>query len=137
VVRVRLEPVALVVQVDHVRLVPVEVHLVRASVAHVQAALQVGHRVEHQDLLVQAAAQVQVAVAALAVELPERSVRAAAREARLASRSARNAKSMSRDRHLALVERLFHAATAPLLFACVADQASKISQTRLMQTQVS
>lgn len=126
---------AQVAQVVRVRPVPVALH-VQVSAAHVQL-VRVPHRVVLQVLLVRAVAQAAAVVAVLAAEPPVHSARVAARAARLASQSARNAKSTSRDKHLALVAQLFHAETAPPSFACAADQASKISQTRLMQTQVS
>jgi hypothetical protein len=141
-VLVRLVPVAQVAQVVRVvlvRLVPVAqvAHLVQVSAALVRVALQAQLRVALQVSLARAVAQVAAVVAELAAEPPVPSVRAAARAARPASQSVRNAKSMNRDKHRALVARLFHAETAPPSFVCDAVQASKISQTRSMQTQVS
>ena len=116
VVRVRLVPaapvvlVALVAQAVLVRLVPVAqaVQVLAAHVRLVPVALRVGLQV----LLVRVAGRALVAVAVLAAEPRVRSVGAAARATVPASRSARNAKSTNRDKHRALVARLFHAETA-------------------------
>jgi len=119
VVRVRLVPAAPVVlvalvaldaQVARVRLVPVAqaVQVLAAHVRLVPVVLRVALRV----LLVQVAGQALVAVAVLAAEPRVRSVGVAARATVPASRSARNAKSTNRDKHRALVARLFHAETA-------------------------
>lgn len=113
VVRVRLAPavlVALVAQVVRVRLAPVAqvVQVLAARVRLVPVAL----RVALQVLLVRVAGQALVAVAVLAAEPLARSVGAAARATVPASRSAQSAKSTNRDKHRALVARLFHAETA-------------------------
>jgi hypothetical protein len=107
---VRLVPVVHLVQADHVRLVPVA-HRVLVS----EAGLRV--RAAHlqpvaDSQLVRAVAQALVEVAALVAVPLVPLVRAAEKAARPVSQSARNAKSTNRDRHRALVEQLFHAATA-------------------------
>jgi hypothetical protein len=102
--------VAHLVRVVHAQLVPVALRvLVSAGELRVRVARQLPAAV---SLLVRAVAQAAVVVAESAAVLPEPSVRAAARAARPVSQSVRNAKSTNRDRHRALVERLFHAATA-------------------------
>ena len=155
---VRLVPVARVVLVvlvalvvRAVRLVPVvQVVLVvlEALVAQQAQALVLHARVPVALLALAVlvplvrvallAAALVVAVAELAAVLLVHSVRAAhAVRLRHVSQSARNAKSTSKDKLLALVAQLCHAATATPCFACVAVRASKILPTRLMPTQVS
>ena len=107
---VRLVPVAHLVQADHVRLVPVA-HLALVSEAELRVRAARLQPVADSQL-VRAAAQVLVEVAALAAVPLVPLVRAAEKAARPVSQSARNAKSMNRDRRQALVEQLFHAATA-------------------------
>jgi hypothetical protein len=123
---VRLVPVALVAQVV--------LHLVLVLVAVLQVELRVP-----EALVAQVVAQVPVAVAALAVELLVRLVRAVlAVRARLVSQSVQSAKSLNSAlmRHH-LVVQSFHAVTEQLFCAYVADLQSKTSPTRLTQQPVS
>ena len=139
-VLVRLVPVALVAQVVHVLLalqVPVA-QVVRASAHHVQVLVAAPVALVLQ-VAVASAALVRVPVVAVAVAArPVHSVRAAhAVRPRLASRSVRNAKSSNREWLRASVAQLCLVATATPSFVCVADPASRISQTRLMPMPVS
>lgn len=121
VVHVRLVPVALVALV--VRLVPVALvvqvvsqvaHVLPVLVSSVRAALRVPVALQlRADSHAQAAAQA-VAVAVLAAELRVPSVRVAhAARARRANQSVRSAKNSNREAMLHhLVARLFHAVTA-------------------------
>jgi hypothetical protein len=149
---VRLVPVVLVAQVvlvvlqeRVVRLVPVvpvaQVVLVVLQERVVQVLVAV-LRVELRvlvALVVRAVVQVPVAVAVLAVEPLVLSVRVVlAVRARLVSQSVQSAKSLNSvltPHHL--VVRLFHAVTAPRCCAFVAVHRFRISQTRLIQLQVS
>jgi len=132
----RVPVVALHVQVafqaGHVRLA----QALHVRVAAPQAALRVQLRV---DSLAQVAAQAQAVVAVLAVEPLVPSVREAhAVRARLVSQSVQSAKSLNSvltPHHL--VVRLFHAVTEPRCCAFVAVHRFRISQTRLIQLQVS
>ena len=139
-VLVRLVPVVLVALVVLVRLVPAVAHHARASVAarlvQVSVAAQALVAVPALAHLVRAAL-LQVVVAAVVAPLVHSARAVLVEHRRPASRSVQSGKSLSRDQHLALVAQLFHAAMAPRCFAYVVALASRTSQTRSMQTQVS
>lgn len=130
-----LAQVRAALHVQAVLLVQAALHVqpVLDSVAHVQAV--------HQDLVLQALApqavvQAQVAVA-VAVLVPQVHLERVALRTRAASPSALREKNLNKDQHRASVVQLFHAETAALLFAFVADPQFRTSQTRLALTQVS
>jgi hypothetical protein len=79
-----------------------------------------------------------VAAAELEAEPQEHSVKVAlAVKARQENPSAQNARNLNKEVSQALVEQLFHAVMAQLLFGYVAALQSKILQTRLMPMPVS
>jgi hypothetical protein len=141
---VQVAQVALrVVQVDLARLVPVvRVALVQVSVAvlaQVSVVQALALVVQVLLALVASVVLVRVPVAVVAAEEQQvPSVRVAhVAHPRPASRSVRNAKSLNREWLRASVAQLCHVATAPLLFVCVVEQASRTSPTRLMPMPVS